>query len=75
MWPDLDSLLVKLWESCSIRTKVVYNIPPNGVGGTNAGLGVSLLPESTERGVIDLFERPDCIFELFRLNHVLYTSM
>lgn len=47
-WMDLDALLVQLWESQSIRTKLV---------GEKAGrayrLFTSLLPQVTERGIIE----------------------
>jgi hypothetical protein len=48
-WLDLDCLLVLLWESRSIRPKIVYTV----------GFGMrdfvrSLLPEITKRGVVDV---------------------
>jgi len=50
-WPDLDRLLVRFWDSCSIRPKVVY--PQTGDPGKETRDWVSyLLPEITERGVL-----------------------
>ena len=48
--PGLDRLLIQLWESRSIRPKVIYTEP--GV----AGYIGRLLPEMTGRGLIDLVE-------------------
>ena len=48
--PGLDRLLIQLWESRSIRLKVIYTEP--GV----AGYIGRLLPEMTGRGLIDLVE-------------------
>jgi hypothetical protein len=53
LWLDLDRLLVQLWESRSIRPKVVYT--------TGQGKGdpiESLLPGITERRIVDLVECP-----------------
>ena len=57
-WSDLDPLLVQFWKSHSIRTKILHPRP----SPENQGSGVMywykhLLPESTERGIIDLAER------------------
>ena len=47
-WLDLDRLLVQLWESRSIRLEVC-TIEPDVTDHINC-----LLPEVTERGIIDL---------------------
>jgi hypothetical protein len=52
-WSELDHLLTQLWESHSIRPKVLYNIPPQ-----RARIRVgALLPETMTRGIVDLVER------------------
>ena len=51
-WLCLDRLLVQLWESHSIRPKVV-----SATAQKKESIGV-LFPEITERGIIDLIERP-----------------
>ena len=51
LWLDLDRLLVQLWETHSIRPKVICTTE----GGTEVSIG-SLLPEITKRGIIDLVE-------------------
>lgn len=54
-WPDLDRLLVQLWESRSIRPKVIRTAW--GVQRLDRrGLTECLLPELTRRGVVDLVE-------------------
>ena len=58
-WSDLDSLLVQFWESHSIRMKISHQRP----GSEDEGRGLVdwseyLLPESTERGVVDVVEGP-----------------
>jgi hypothetical protein len=50
-WLDIDRLLVQLWESRSIRPKVMCTAKKDM--GDRIG---SLLPEVTERGIIDLAE-------------------
>jgi hypothetical protein len=51
-WTDLDLLLVKLWESRSIRPRV------EGVAEQDMRSCVErLLPEITRRGIVDLVER------------------
>ena len=54
-WPDLDRLLVQLWESHSIRPKVVCT-----AGHDVEDFIGSLLPEIMRRGVVDVdpVERP-----------------
>ena len=47
-WSDLDHLLAKLWESHSIRPKVICSTPEM------RDPVESLLPEITKRGIIDL---------------------
>jgi hypothetical protein len=51
LWLDLDRLLVQLWETHSIRPRVICTTE----GGTGVSIG-SLLPEITKRGIIDLVE-------------------
>jgi hypothetical protein len=49
-WSELDHLLARLWESHSIRPKVLYRM-----GEENARSCMeSLLPEVSRRGVLDL---------------------
>ena len=50
-WLDLDSLLVHLWESRSIRTKMMYTMMREK---KMSGRMQRLLPEMTKRGVVDL---------------------
>jgi len=50
-WLDLDSLLVRVWESRSIRPCVIRTL--NWVNDTGDCIG-SLLPEMMRRGMIDL---------------------
>ena len=57
-WLELDSVLVQLWESHSIRPEVEYNVPR----WTDEGAGrrmQKLLPEVTARGIVDLIEQID----------------
>ena len=56
-WSDLDRLLVKFWESRSIRTRLGLTEPPKRAGGMR-GLAMFLLPELTKRGMIDFVEEP-----------------
>ena len=59
-WPDLDPLLIQLWESHSICTQILFPRPgPNGEGRGVADWSEYLLPESTKRGIIDLVESRD----------------
>jgi hypothetical protein len=51
VWWDLDRLLVQLWESRSIRPKVICAMDP-GVGGVEL-----FLPEITKRKIIDFVGR------------------
>ena len=50
-WLDLDRLLVQLWESHSIRLRVVYLTR----GDLRDCIG-SLLPEMTKGGLVDLVQ-------------------
>lgn len=54
-WPDLDRLLVQVWESRSIRAKLEYTEFQRRAGGL-MDLVVRLLPESMKRGTINLVE-------------------
>lgn len=53
-WLDLDRRFVQLWESHSIRPKLLYHAPPGKdiEGPTSCVEG--LLPEITRRGIADL---------------------
>jgi hypothetical protein len=48
-WLGLDRLLVQLWESRSVRTRVIYTEKRD-----MRDLVEHLLPETSERGAIDL---------------------
>ena len=54
-WLDLDNILVRFWDSRSIRPKVVYPLTRNYKEEMRNGAG-HLLPEVTKRGIIDLVE-------------------
>jgi hypothetical protein len=58
-WLDLDRLLVNLWESHSIRPKVLYTANPEKDGGRARTRMKSLLPELTTREIVELIERRD----------------
>jgi len=51
---DLDRILVQLWESHAIRTKVMYSAAEEKKPVCEYLEG--LLPEMTERGIIELVE-------------------
>ena len=53
-WEDLDHLLVQLWTSRSVRSKLKYTKPP-GYDDVVAWVR-DLLPELMGRGVVDLVE-------------------
>ena len=53
-WRDLDQLLVQFWTSHSIRPQLVYS--PNSEGRDTRDSVPNLLPELTERGLVDLVE-------------------
>jgi len=55
-WLELDHLLAQLWESHSIRPKVMYCALYGTGEHITKNLGC-LLPEMTGRGIIDLAER------------------
>lgn len=53
-WSELDRVLVQSWESRSIRPKVIYtDQEKEGKERMRDWMG-RLLPEMTERGMIDL---------------------
>ena len=54
-WLDLDHILVELWESRSIRPKVIRTSLKGEKQGTRDCIGC-LLPEMMRRGRIDLVE-------------------
>jgi hypothetical protein len=49
-WLELDHLLAQLWESHSIRLKVLYHECPE----VTSSCVDTLLPEVTRRGIVDL---------------------
>ena len=58
-WEDFDRLLAQLWTSRSIRPAIFFSRE-----GEMMGLLPELLPESTRKGAVDVFEdgedwRPD----------------
>jgi len=55
-WLELDHMLAQLWESRSIRPKVLYYAPMGTGERITEHLGC-LLPEMMGRGIIDLAER------------------
>jgi len=57
-WLDVDRLLVQFWDSRSIRPRVVDPLMENGGGGMGHLLSRDLLPEITERGIVDLAGQP-----------------
>lgn len=54
-WSDLDRLLLKLWDSHSIRPKVVDSLTEVAKTGSRDWVGY-LFPEATGRGIIDVVE-------------------
>ncbi|KAF9645260.1 hypothetical protein BDM02DRAFT_3120483, partial [Thelephora ganbajun] len=54
-WAELDRILVQLWESYGIRPKVVYSVERDREEMMCRRIG-SLLPEITERGIIELVD-------------------
>ena len=55
-WLDLDRLLAQLWESHFIRPMII-SMTPDEEQGTGRDCVLSLLPEITMRGIIDLVEQ------------------
>ena len=55
-WLDIDRLLVQFWESRSIRPEVICAVL-RGENQTTRYYMRCLLPEITERGIIDLVYR------------------
>jgi len=54
-WMDLDRLLVQLWESHGIRTRMVYAAKRKEKKERSGYVG-GLLPEMTARGIIELVD-------------------
>jgi len=54
-WLDLDRFLVQLWESRSVRSKVIRTLLRHEERGMKDCIG-SLLPEMMMRGMVDLAE-------------------
>ena len=57
-WMDLNGLLALLWESHAVCTKVLY------VGEVEKKLVTGLLPEVTERGIVELATYADLNYSL-----------
>ena len=56
-WADLDRVLVQLWQSYSIRTKLVYAARGEPEADERVcGFAKNLLPETTKGGAIDLMD-------------------
>jgi len=55
-WLELDRTLAQFWESRSIRPKTLYLVPPGREKDLIECMG-RLLPEITERGIIDLVDQ------------------
>jgi hypothetical protein len=56
-WLELDRLLVKLWESHSIRLRVSCYASPGKEGEVTRSRIYILLPEVTSRGIADFVWR------------------
>ena len=52
-WLELDHVLAQLWESHSIRPKVLHFVPPKDEIGPKSCVDM-VLPEVTRRGIADL---------------------
>lgn len=63
-WLELDHLLAQLWESHSIRLKVLYNAPPSMSPVRARGWIECLFPEIVERGIAELTERMPWLFRM-----------
>lgn len=50
-WSDLDLLLVRVWESHSVRLRVAWDEAEQQEQGVKEGIG-RLLPEVTKRGIL-----------------------
>ena len=53
-WLELDRVLAMLWESHSIRPRVIYNVRARKEKGKAKRRVKSLLSEVTARGIVDL---------------------
>ena len=53
-WLELDRVLALLWESHSIRPRVIYNVRVRKEKGKARRRVKSLLSEVTARGIVDL---------------------
>ena len=58
-WLELDRLLAQLWESHSIRPKVVYHPLFGDDGEVTGGRVYSLFPEVISRGIVDFSPSDD----------------
>ena len=56
-WSDFDSLLVRFWESHSIRPRVISTTPTREERVARDFVEW-LLPEVTRRGIVELFQSP-----------------
>ena len=65
-WQDLDHLLVRFWTSHSIRPLVMYDPDEDGKGlRDEVNRMLSLLPELTRRGLVDVVETPPALRTTF----------
>lgn len=68
-WPDLDRLLVQIWESHSIRTRVVQS----GTVTEGAEDWVEhLMPESVKRRIVDFAGERVGLGNYFRKSSIAY---
>ena len=56
-WLELDHILAQLWESRSIRPKILHFAPLGYENDVSESMGF-LLPEAMGRGIVDLGEWP-----------------
>ena len=55
LWSGLDPLLVQLWESHSIHTRILFpQLGPDDEGRRVADWPEGILPESSKQGIINL---------------------
>jgi hypothetical protein len=57
-WLDLDRLLVRLWESRSVRPKAIVRTTPTMAEWGSRDYVGRVLPEATKGGMIELVESP-----------------
>ena len=67
-WQDLDHLLVRFWTSHSIRPLVMYDPDEEGEDlRDKIDRMLSLLPELTKRGLVDVVETPPALRTTFNV--------